>query len=85
MKTLSSILLILNPICGFLMVGSIVIGGYWWLSIFPLAFIVYLIMIFYFKTHKEEFEEWKKDYDYIGQDYYSYFYKHKVTGEIVER
>ena len=60
MKTLSSILLILNPICGFLMVGSIVIGGYWWLSIFPLAFIVYLIMIFYFKTHKEEFEEWKK-------------------------
>ncbi len=87
---------ILNPICGFLIVSSIIFSitdsNYYWLFIFPLAGIVTLNVMFYCHTHQEEaarYEAWRKGFSkthkYLGLTWY---YEEEVwenleTGEII--
>lgn len=91
MKTLSSILLILNPICGFFIVASFV-SGYWYC--FPLFIIpVILTLKFYFHQHREEHQayitwrkEFEKENEYLGETWYygDSVWKNRKTGEIFE-
>lgn len=71
MKTLSNMLLILNPVCGFLIVVSIATSH--WYLIFPLILVVILTLKFYCHQHKEEdieYDKWEKEFsianEYVG-------------------
>jgi len=86
-------MLILNPICGGLMIVSIAL--YPWYLFIPfitlLALVVMLNFKFYFYTHKEESKEydaWHEkfsiEHELLGFDYYCQFWRNKATGEIIE-
>ncbi len=94
-KIISKLLLVLNPICGFLMIASI-ISGYWYL-VFPLILMVVLVIRFYFYTNRIEhlrqqskYNSWRKEfektYEYLGiTPYYEdEVWRNKLTGEITE-
>jgi len=90
-EVFSNFLLILNPIAGMLIVGSCILGQWYWM--FPIIFIVFINFKFYFWAHKEEFEnyeKWKTEitrgYTYMGTDEYSdcEYWKNDLTKEIIE-
>jgi len=90
MKVLSNILLIANPICGFLMFASF-FSPYWFLFwVFPI--IIYYNLKLHFYAYRKEhevyelwLEEFKKDYNYIGLTAANYeieqVWEHKITKE----
>ncbi len=66
-KILSCFLLLLNPICGFLMVGvggyCIEHGGYWWILTLPFSvLVVSLVMKYHGFAYKEENEKREREY-----------------------
>lgn len=88
-KFLSSFMLILNPIGGFLIVAALWSRQLYFLPLIILG--VILNLKFYFYTHKEEcavYDAWYKkfssEHTYLGQDYYCEFWKNNATGEIIE-
>jgi positive regulator of sigma E activity len=59
LKTLSSCLIMFNPLCGFLIIASIVLsfskGNFYYLFLIPvLLILVFFNLKFYFYTHKKE-------------------------------
>lgn len=97
MKKLSEILIILNPVFGFCMVGSIMYSvstnSYWWLLIPVFIVAVVYNLKFYFKTHQEEsdaYDKWVEDmnvtHEYLGLTpyYHTELWRNKVTNEIEE-
>ena len=98
MKLLSSLLLIINPLSGFLIVGSLLVYPWYWnlVHIASLATIVVLVLKFYFHTHKQEmadyeawYQEFKDHHTYIGTETYLFGnqaeqWRNDETGETVE-
>ena len=86
---LSKITLIINPICGVLIVAAL-ISGYWYLT--PLAIpIIILVMKFYEWGNKEAcqaFDKWWKEmnktHKYLGECYGINYWENRTTGEILE-
>jgi len=97
MKIISNILLILNPVCGFLIFASIFDGfwhhTYWWLIIPVLVLIVvYNIKLhcYAYRAEHAKYEEWEKEFskthEYLGEEWYygSSIWRNKLTGKIIE-
>ncbi len=89
MKALTKILLILNPIAGFLIISFIVYGK-WYLVPFVIIGVVLNIKL-YLYTHKEEFdayEAWFNEYSkkniYLGEYQGSNYWKNIETNEVIE-
>lgn len=95
LQILSCILLVLNPISGFLMFASIFTGHWYFVPI--LISVIYFTLSFYFYMHRIEharktikYNRWKKEFSkthtYLGiTPYYEdEVWKNKLTGEIIE-
>lgn len=91
MKTLSVILLFLNPLLGFLSI-PLVCYGLWYLASLPIGLVI-LNLRFYLRTHRDEhavydkiMAELRKTHVFLGTDFYnmSELWRNKETDEIIE-
>jgi hypothetical protein len=91
LKILSNILLVLNPLYGFLFFACLV-SGYWYYS--PLFILTIILTLkFYFYTHRLDYikylrwrVEFSKTHEYLGVSpyYEDEVWRNKLTGEIIE-